>query len=137
MAIAFTRGSVLVVDDDPRNIHALSVLLTEKGFEVHGVESGELGIEYLERGEEADVVLMDIMMPNMDGYEAIRRIRQNPKLKSLPVVALTAKAMPGDKERCVEAGASDYITKPIDSEYLVSRLKRWIATRQQQSVARA
>jgi HAMP domain-containing protein/signal transduction histidine kinase/CheY-like chemotaxis protein len=118
-------GVVLVVDDDRRNIHALEALLTEKGFRVHGVGSGEAALEYLEKGHVVDVVLMDIMMPNVDGYEAMRRIRQNPSWNRIPLVALTAKAMPGDKERSLEAGATDYITKPVDSDYLVARLGQW------------
>jgi CheY-like chemotaxis protein len=119
---------VLVVDDDPRNIHALEVLLSEKGFRVAVMDAGEKALEYLESGAPVDVVLMDVMMPNMDGYEAMRRIRKNPKWANLPVIAVTAKAMPGDKERCFEAGASDYVTKPVDSEYLMTRLRHWVSS---------
>lgn len=119
-------ATVLLVDDDPRNIQAMTVLLTENGFMVESVDSGERALAYLESKQPVDIVLLDIMMPEMDGYEVLRRIRDDPAWKSLPVIALTAKAMPGDKERCLEAGACDYVTKPVDADFLVARLDHFV-----------
>lgn len=89
-------------------------------------ENGQDGIELLKRTPDVDGVLMDVMMPGMDGYEATRRIRANPRFKSLPIIAVTAKAMKGDREKCIEAGASDYITKPVNVEQLLSLLRVWM-----------
>ncbi|HEY9786610.1 MAG TPA: response regulator, partial [Candidatus Obscuribacterales bacterium] len=117
---------VLIVDDDLRNIFALTSILEQHKMQVVYAENGRDGIEKLKETEGIDVVLMDIMMPEMDGYEATRQIRSMPKFKDLPIVALTAKAMKGDREKCLEAGASDYISKPIDSEQLLSMLRVWL-----------
>ncbi|MEK6371103.1 MAG: HAMP domain-containing protein [Acidobacteriota bacterium] len=116
----------LIVDDDMRNIYALTSLLERHKMEVLYAESGAEGIDVLRRSPDVDVVLMDVMMPEMDGYEAMRRIRGMDEYKSLPMIALTAKAMKGDREKCMEAGASDYITKPIDAQQLVSLLRVWL-----------
>ena len=116
----------LIVDDDMRNIYALTSLLERHKMKVLYAESGTEGIEALQKTPDVDVVLMDVMMPEMDGYEAMRRIRQMEEFKNLPIVALTAKAMKGDREKCMQAGASDYITKPIDAQQLVSLLRVWL-----------
>ncbi|HET8796159.1 MAG TPA: response regulator, partial [Thermoanaerobaculia bacterium] len=116
----------LIVDDDMRNIYALTSLLERHKMKVLYAESGAEGIEMLQRNPDIDVVLMDVMMPEMDGYEAMRRIRGMDEYRNLPMIALTAKAMKGDREKCMEAGASDYITKPIDAQQLVSLLRVWL-----------
>ena len=115
-----------IVDDDMRNIDALTSLLERHKMNVMYAESGGEGIEVLKKTPDIDVVLMDVMMPEMDGYEAMRLIRSMEEYKNLPMIALTAKAMKGDREKCMEAGASDYITKPIDAQQLVSLLRVWL-----------
>jgi HAMP domain-containing protein/signal transduction histidine kinase/DNA-binding response OmpR family regulator len=117
---------VLIIDDDMRNIFALTSLLERYDMEVLYAENGRDGIETLKNTPGIDVALVDIMMPEMDGYEAMQHIRDMPEFKSLPLIALTAKAMKGDREKCIEAGASDYITKPADSEQLLSLLRVWL-----------
>jgi CheY-like chemotaxis protein len=121
-----TGGKVLIVDDDVRNIFALTSGLERYKLTVLNAESGQGGIDILLENPDVDLVLMDIMMPEMDGYETIRRIRKYPQFRSLPVIALTAKAMKGDREKCIEAGASDYIPKPIVLEELVALLRVWL-----------
>jgi HAMP domain-containing protein/CheY-like chemotaxis protein/signal transduction histidine kinase len=116
----------LIVDDDVRNIYALTSLLEHQKMNVHYAESGSDGISVLEDNPDIDVVLMDVMMPVMDGYEAMRRIREDERFSDLPIIALTAKAMKGDREKCIQAGASDYITKPVDSQQLISLLRVWL-----------
>jgi CheY-like chemotaxis protein len=118
--------TVLIVDDDSRNIFALAAALEGHRMHVVSAESGREGIEKLESDPRIDLVLMDIMMPEMDGYETIRRIRQNPVYRELPIIALTAKAMKGDRESCIAAGASEYISKPVDIDQLVSLLRAWL-----------
>jgi hypothetical protein len=115
------------VDDDIRNIFALTSVLEQHDMEVLYAENGKDGIRMLEEMPGVDVVLMDVMMPEMDGYEAMRQVRDLPRFKDLPIIALTAKAMKGDREKCIEAGASDYITKPVDTEQLVSLLRVWLS----------
>lgn len=117
---------VLIVDDDVRNIFALTSLLERYQMQVLYAENGVDGIAALQNHPDVDVVLMDVMMPEMDGYETTRAIREQDQFRSLPIVALTAKAMQGDREKCLEAGASDYITKPVDTEQLLSLLRVWL-----------
>jgi CheY-like chemotaxis protein len=118
---------VLVVDDDSRNIFALAAALEGHHLRVVSAESGKDGIERLKAEPDIDIVLMDIMMPEMDGYETIRRIRSNAQFKDLPIIALTAKAMKGDRESCIAAGASEYISKPVDIDQLISLLRAWLS----------
>jgi len=117
---------VLIVDDDLRNIFALSSLLERQQMQVSFAENGRDGIEVLERDPSIEIVLMDIMMPEMDGYDTMRAIRRIPKFKSLPIITLTAKAMKGDRDKCIAAGASDYITKPVDVAQLLSLMRVWL-----------
>jgi CheY-like chemotaxis protein len=117
---------VLVVDDDARNIFALTTLLENEGMAVFSATNGRQAIELIDQTPGLSAVLMDIMMPDMDGYETIREIRQDPRFRSLPIIALTAKAMKGDRERCLHAGASDYIAKPVDAHQLMSLLRVWL-----------
>ena len=117
---------VLIVDDDVRNVYALTSVLENRGMEVLVAEDGRTGIELLRGRPGVDVVLMDIMMPVMDGYETTRAIRQLDGFRDLPIIALTAKAMRGDREKCLAAGASDYITKPVDVDQLLDMLRVWL-----------
>jgi CheY-like chemotaxis protein len=121
----FSGKRVLVVDDDVRNIFAITSVLERHKMQVAFAENGKRGIELLKE-DRPDVVLMDVMMPEMDGYETMKEIRKIPELASLPIIALTAKAMKGDREKCIEAGASDYITKPVETEQLLSLLRVWL-----------
>jgi len=123
---ALAGRKVLVVDDDVRNIFALSSILERHGMNVLTATTGQEAIDRIERTPDLALVLMDIMMPEMDGYETMKRIRNVPRLRLLPIVALTAKAMKGDRERCLEAGASDYIAKPVNTEQLLSLLRMWL-----------
>jgi CheY-like chemotaxis protein len=117
---------VLIIDDDMRNIFALTSLLERYDMQVLYAENGRDGIDMLKNVTGIDVAVVDIMMPEMDGYEAMRQIRAMDEFRSVPLIALTAKAMKGDREKCIEAGASDYITKPADSEQLLSLLRVWL-----------
>jgi CheY-like chemotaxis protein/HAMP domain-containing protein len=117
---------VLVVDDDVRNIYSLASLLESHGMHVEFAEDGVEALQKLEEHPDMDLVLMDVMMPEMDGYETTTRIRQDRRFRSLPIIALTAKAMKGDREKCIAAGASDYVTKPVEPEQLLSLLRVWL-----------
>jgi CheY-like chemotaxis protein len=121
---------ILVVEDDARNIFALSSVLEPKGAKIEIARNGREAIAALEKADAAgariDLVLMDIMMPEMDGLTAMREIRRRPEWKKLPIVALTAKAMKDDQERCLAAGANDYIAKPLDVERLLSLVRVWM-----------
>jgi CheY-like chemotaxis protein len=117
---------VLVVDDDVRNIFALSSVLERRGMTVLTAGTGREAITTLEATPDVAIVLMDIMMPEMDGYQTMQVIRQNPAFRRRPIIALTAKAMKGDREKCLEAGASDYLAKPVNTEQLLSALRMWL-----------
>ncbi|MBV9550906.1 MAG: HAMP domain-containing protein, partial [Alphaproteobacteria bacterium] len=118
--------TVLLVDDDPRNIFALSSALERRGMHVLTATTGREAIELVKSTPELAIVLMDIMMPEMDGYQTIGHIRDEPAFRRLPIIALTAKAMKGDREKCLEAGASDYLAKPVNTEQLLSALRMWL-----------
>lgn len=122
-------NTVLLVDDDVRNVFSLGSALKRYGITVLPARNGQLGLEMLAEHPEVGLVLMDIMMPVMDGYEAMRRIRAEAQWRNLPIVALTAKAMKGDRQKCLDAGASDYVTKPVDMDQLTSVLRVWLAGR--------
>lgn len=122
----FQGKRVLIVDDDLRNTFALSGALKKKGFEVHIADNGQMALDKLEELGELDLVLMDIMMPVMDGYEAMGRIRADERFAQMPIIALTAKAMAEDRRKCIEAGASDYMTKPIDIDRLLAMIRVWL-----------
>jgi CheY-like chemotaxis protein len=120
------RRKVLVVDDDVRNIFALTSLLEGEEMEVVSATNGRQAIDLIESTPDLSIVLMDIMMPDMDGYQTMREIRSNPKFRNLPMLALTAKAMKGDREKCLDAGASDYIAKPVNTDQLLSLMRVWL-----------
>jgi HAMP domain-containing protein/CheY-like chemotaxis protein/signal transduction histidine kinase len=122
----FAGKHVLIVDDDVRNIFSLTSVLEDHGMRVSFAENGKQAIDLLKATPGIDLVLMDVMMPEMDGYETTRAVRQIPELRNLPIIALTAKAMKGDREKCIAAGASDYITKPVDTEQLLSLMRVWL-----------
>ena len=117
---------VLIAEDDERNIFALSSILEEKEIQIVVAKNGKEALKILQKDPDIDLVLMDIMMPEMDGYEAMREIRKQKRFKNLPIIALTAKAMKGDREKCINAGATDYLSKPIDVEKFLSLLKVWL-----------
>jgi len=122
----FTGKKVLLVDDDVRNVFALGETLEEKGLEVSTATNGKAALERLNKEPNINLVLMDIMMPEMDGYEAMQEIRKQSRWRKLPVIALTAKAMKGDKNKCIEAGANDYMAKPVNTDRLLSLLRVWL-----------
>jgi CheY-like chemotaxis protein len=124
--VSLAGRKVLIVDDDLRNIFALSSVLERQQMKVLYAENGRDGIEVLQADPAIEIVLMDIMMPEMDGYATMRAIRALPKFKSLPIITLTAKAMKGDRDKCIAAGASDYITKPVDVAQLLSLMRVWM-----------
>ena len=119
-------AKVLIVDDDIRNIFSLTSVLESYDVEVLHAERGKEGIRILENTGNIDAALIDIMMPEMDGYETMRQIRRRPALANLPLIAVTAKAMKGDRQKCIEAGAWDYLSKPVDTAYLLMVLRGWL-----------
>jgi CheY-like chemotaxis protein len=123
---ALIGRKMLIVDDDPRNVQALASLLRKYQMELITAENGKDALDKLAQNKDVDVVLMDIMMPEMDGYEAMRAIRAQREYSNLPIIAVTAKAMQGDRVKCLESGASDYITKPVDRSQLISLLRVWL-----------
>jgi CheY-like chemotaxis protein len=122
----FKGKRVLIADDDVRNVFALASVLERQGMEVQFAENGKEAIASLDADPEIDLVLMDIMMPELDGYETTRLIREDETFKQLPIISLTAKAMKGDREKAIAAGASDYITKPVDTDQLLSLMRVWL-----------
>ncbi|MGH4050145.1 MAG: response regulator [Clostridium sp.] len=125
IALNLNNKKILIADDDPRNIFALAAVLEDYGAEIIEAENGEVALEKL-KDEEVDLILMDIMMPVMNGYETIKKIRNTDKIKHIPIIATTAKSLKGDSEKCLEAGANDYIAKPIDYDVLITLVKAWI-----------
>jgi CheY-like chemotaxis protein len=117
--------TVLVIDDDIRNIFALTSVLESYSVHVLHAENGRAGMEMLSRHPEVDIVLLDIMMPELDGYETMQRIRENPKYATLPIIAITAKALKEDREKCIQAGAFDYMPKPVEPDKLVELIRFW------------
>ena len=120
------QSTILIVDDEPRNIYALKAVLRVKGYKILTANDGREGIALLEDHPEVDIMLLDMMMPEMDGYEALAELRSKPQYKDLPIIAVTAKAMTGDREKCLEAGATDYLPKPIDDEKLFRLIEQYI-----------
>ena len=118
--------AVLIVDDDERNRYALSSYLDMLEMKVFTANDGQSALSVLRGGDAIDLVLLDIMMPGMDGYEMLRLLRNDNELKNIPVIAVTARAMMGDEAKCLEAGASDYIPKPIDLQKFVSKMLKWL-----------
>jgi signal transduction histidine kinase/CheY-like chemotaxis protein/HAMP domain-containing protein len=125
-SLAMLNGRILLVDDDVRNLFALASLLEGRGLDVVFSETGHGALEILDTDPNIDLVLMDIMMPQMDGYETIKAVRTRPELQALPIIAVTAKAMQGDREKSIDAGASDYITKPVDPDKLLTMVRGWL-----------
>ena len=126
-----------MVDDDVRNVFALTSVLENYGLRVVYAENGNSCLAVLSENSDVSVILMDVMMPEMDGYETTRAIRALPGYATLPIIALTAKAMQGDREKCLEAGATDYIPKPVDTDLLLATMSRWIAQRTQEESSAA
>ena len=122
----FSGKKVLIVDDDGRNVFAIESVLRERDIEVLHAENGRIAIELLEAHRDVDLVLMDTMMPEMDGLEATRAIRDISQFQALPIISLTAKAMKGDREKALAAGASEYVTKPVDPERLLATIHVWL-----------
>jgi CheY-like chemotaxis protein len=120
---------VLVIDDDPRNVFAITSTLELHGMTVTQAPNGRKGIEALLGAEDTDLILMDVMMPELDGYTTMNKIRQMPAFATLPIIAVTARAMPGDREKSIAAGASDYVTKPVDTDELLACMERWLSRR--------
>jgi CheY-like chemotaxis protein len=124
---ALAGKKILIVDDDIRNIFALTAMLERQQMDVVAVESGQDAIEILRKTSDFDIALVDIMMPEMDGYVTMSEMRKLPLFKERPIIALTAKAMSGDREKCIEAGASDYVAKPVNTGHLIALLETWLS----------
>ena len=120
---------ILIIDDDNRNIFALTAILKAKGYNCISTTGAKEALDLLTADKDVGIILLDMMMPEMDGYESTRLIREIPRYRNLPVIAVTAKAMTGDREKCINAGASDYITKPVDIDQLLSLLRVWLYDR--------
>lgn len=118
------KKKVLIVDDDPRNIFALKLTLKSRGFQLESSNSAREAIDLLREHDDFDVVLMDMMMPEMDGYEATKIIRNSENIKQIPIIAVTAQAMPEDKQKCLDAGAQDYVSKPINVDVLINAMEK-------------
>ena len=121
-----SKKEILIIDDDSKNIFALSAVLKSKKYPCVSAMSADQGLKILSVNKNIGVVLMDMMMPEMDGYETIREIRARNEYKNVPILAVTAKAMMGDREKCIAVGASDYISKPVDIDQLISLLRVWL-----------
>lgn len=119
---------ILIIDDDSRNIFALKAVLRSKGYPVMVADDAGHGIELMKQDKEIGIVLLDMMMPQMDGYQALDIIRSTEGISGIPVIAVTAQAMVGDKEKCIEAGANDYIPKPVDIDALTEHLKKYLGS---------
>jgi CheY-like chemotaxis protein len=115
---------ILIVDDDPRNIFALKLTLKARGYQIESSTMAQEAIDILKKDNQFTAVLMDMMMPEMDGYEAIRIIKNTPSISMVPVIAVTAQAMPEDRQKCLDAGAQDYISKPIDVDQLINAIEK-------------
>lgn len=118
------QKKILIVDDDPRNIFALKLTLKARGYQLVTCTMAQEAIQILENDSDIDLVLMDMMMPEMDGYEAVKIIRQTPSIKHIPVIAVTAQAMEEDRQKCLDAGAQDYVKKPIDVDKLLTAIEK-------------
>lgn len=116
---------ILIVDDDPRNIFALKLTLKSRGYQIESCTMAQEAIQILKE-QAIDIILMDMMMPEMDGYEAIRMIRNIPSMSEIPVIAVTAQAMPEDRQKCIDAGAQDYVSKPIDVDQLMTAIEKFL-----------
>jgi len=122
----FENKTVLIVDDDMRNVFALTKVLEDRSLKVIEAENGKVAIEKLLKNNKIDIILMDVMMPVMDGLTATKEIRKNTKLKNIPIIVLTAKAMKEDRVKAIDAGANDYLSKPVDTEKLLSLMRVWL-----------
>ncbi|QIY90239.1 response regulator [Chryseobacterium gallinarum] len=119
------KKKILIVDDDPRNIFALKLTLKARGYAVETCTTAQEAFDILGSGHHFSVVLMDMMMPGIDGYEAVRIIRNTPEIKNIPVIAVTAQAMPEDRQKCMEVGADEYVSKPIDVDLLITTIEKF------------
>lgn len=120
------RQNILVVDDDTKNIFALCAVLQSRGFSCIGVQSAQEGIDHLIQHKDIGMILMDIMMPDMDGFQAITEIKKLKDFSSIPIITITAQAMPGDREKCMAAGANNYLSKPVDIDQLMAMIQHYL-----------